>query len=70
MLVLSRKSGQSVRINDMISVTVLGVRGGKVKLGLSGPPEVPFFREEVYRQIHPNGAQISREEPVLAGVCD
>ena len=70
MLVLSRKSGQCVRIDDTISVTVLAVRGDKVKLGFSGPPEVPFFREEVYWKIHPNGVQMSPKEPVLAGVCD
>ena len=69
MLVLSRKSGQCVRIDDTISVTVLAVRGDKVKLGFSGPPEVPFHREEVYREIHRNAAQPSPQEPALAG-CD
>ncbi len=67
MLVLTRKSGQCVRIDDTISVTVLAVRGDKVKLGFSGPPEVPFHREEVYRQIHYNDRQPSPEEPVRAG---
>ncbi len=51
MLVLTRKSGQCVRIDDTISVTVLAVRGDKVKLGFSGPADDPFYRKEVYRKI-------------------
>jgi carbon storage regulator len=51
MLVLSRKEGQKIRISDEISITVLEIRGGKVKLGLCGPPEVSFQREEVYERI-------------------
>ena len=51
MLVLSRKKGQTIRISDSISVTVLDIQGGKVKLGLSGPSEVSFHREEVLRRI-------------------
>lgn len=70
MLVLSRKCGQSIRIDDTISVTVLAVRGGKVKLGLSGPADVPFHREEVYRKIHSNGAQPNPGQPVPVGVSD
>ena len=52
MLVLSRKRGQRILIGDTISVTVLDIQGGKVKLGLSGPPDVAFHREEVHERIH------------------
>ena len=47
MLVLSRKSGQRVRIGQSIEVTVLESHNGRVKLGFSGPPEIPIHREEV-----------------------
>ena len=47
MLVLSRKKGQRVRIGQLIEVTVLESHNGRVKLGFSGPPEVPIHREEV-----------------------
>ena len=51
MLVLSRKKGERIQIGDTISVTVLDVRGGKVRLGIDGPASVPIHREEVHRRI-------------------
>ena len=57
MLVFSRKYGQQVVIGRDIVVTVLGVRNGRVKLGFSGPAEVPIHREELAErlQIDPQG---------------
>ncbi len=51
MLVLSRKSGQCVVIGDEITVMILKVRGSQVKLGISGPKNIPIHREEVYQKI-------------------
>jgi carbon storage regulator len=51
MLVLSRKCGQRVRIGQNIEVTVLESRNGRVKLGFTGPPEVPIHREEVCQRV-------------------
>jgi carbon storage regulator len=51
MLVLSRKKGQQVVIGDQLSVVVLEVRGDRVKLGFSGPAEVPIHREEIHDRI-------------------
>lgn len=51
MLVLSRKPGECVCIGEEIEVTVLEVRGNRVKLGFSGPSEVPIHREEVYQRM-------------------
>ncbi len=51
MLVLNRKAGQRVVIGSDIVVTVLKTRGGSVKLGFSGPPEIPIHREEVYTRL-------------------
>ncbi len=49
MLVLSRKCGERIVIGDTICVTVLQVHGDRVKLGFTGPSEVPIHREEVRR---------------------
>ena len=51
MLVLSRKAGERISIGEDIELTVLDIRKGKVKLGFSGPPEVPIHRDEVVRRI-------------------
>jgi carbon storage regulator len=51
MLVLSQKVGQRVFIGDDIAVMVLGIRGDRVRLGFSCPPEMPVHREEVHRRI-------------------
>lgn len=52
MLILSRKVGEVVRINDDIEVTVVEIRGDKIRLGFSAPKEVPIYRAEVYDAIH------------------
>jgi carbon storage regulator len=51
MLVLSRTLHQSIVINDHIVVTVLGVRGDTVRLGVEAPGEIPVHRQEVYEKI-------------------
>ncbi len=51
MLVLTRKSGESIRIGDGIIVTVLDQAGGQVKVGITAPPQVPIHREEIYLKI-------------------
>jgi len=71
MLVLTRKSNQSIMIGDEVEVTVLAIMGEKVRLGISAPRSVPVFRKEVYVEIHgdesgagtkPPGASGAREE--------
>jgi carbon storage regulator len=51
MLVLSRKRGQGIVIGNGVTVTVLEVRGDRVKLGFNGPDGMPIHREEVYQRI-------------------
>ena len=51
MLVLTRKSGESLRIGAGIRVTVVSTSGGQVRLGIEAPTRVPVFREEVYARI-------------------
>lgn len=52
MLVLSRKSNESIVINNNITVTVVEIRGDKVRLGIVAPKEIPVHRQEVYDLIH------------------
>jgi carbon storage regulator len=51
MLVLTRKSNQSIMIGDNIEVSVLAIVGEKVRIGIQAPREVPVFRKEVYLEI-------------------
>jgi carbon storage regulator len=51
MLVLTRKSNQSIMIGDDIEVSVLAVMGEKVRIGIEAPRSVPVFRKEVYIEI-------------------
>jgi carbon storage regulator len=56
MLVLSRKSGETIVIGDDIRVTVLEIRGNSVKLGLAAPREVPLRRAELPAEMTPEQA--------------
>jgi carbon storage regulator len=50
-LVLTRKSNQSIMIGDDIEVSVLAIMGEKVRIGIQAPRDVPVFRKEVYLEI-------------------
>jgi carbon storage regulator len=52
MLVLSRKLGETVCIGSDIRVSVLGIQGGRVRLGLSAPPDVPIHRTEIVPRLN------------------
>ena len=60
MLVLSRKLNESIVINENIVVTVLGVKGDRVRIGIDAPGEIPVHRQEVYKKM--------RNEDVLMSV--
>ncbi|MDP6673395.1 MAG: carbon storage regulator CsrA [Gammaproteobacteria bacterium] len=51
MLILTRRIGESVVIGDDVDVTVLGVKGSQVRLGVKAPKEVAVHREEIYERI-------------------
>jgi carbon storage regulator len=65
MLVLTRKLNESIIINDDIRITVVGIRGNHVRLGLEAPDSVAIFREELFRRA---GADESRETSAAAGL--
>jgi carbon storage regulator len=56
MLVLTRKSNQSIMIGDDIEVSVLSIMGEKVRVGIQAPRDIPVFRREVYLEIQQEGA--------------
>jgi len=51
MLILSRRNGESIRIGDEVTITILQVKGGQVKIGINAPREVAVHREEVYKRL-------------------
>lgn len=51
MLVLTRKPGEALYIGDNVKVTLQGIRGNQVRLGIEAPPSVKIYREEIYAQI-------------------
>ena len=51
MLILTRRVGESLMIGDEVTVTVLGVKGSQVRIGVRAPEKIPVHREEVFRRI-------------------
>jgi carbon storage regulator len=70
MLVLTRKSNQSIMIGDDVEVSVLSVMGDKVRIGIQAPQEVPVFRTEIYLEIHRQDGEGATEQDVRGEVSD
>ena len=51
MLILTRRVGETIRIGDDVSVTVLGVKGNQVRVGIAAPPSVAVNRQEIHERI-------------------
>ena len=66
MLVLSRKRDERIVIGDNIIITVVEVRGDKVRLGIEAPTEVPVHRQEVLDAMRRNSAEQSKAPPAGA----
>jgi carbon storage regulator len=63
MLVLSRQRDESIMIGDNIVITIVDIRGDKVRLGINAPAEIPVHRQEVYDAIQRENLRSSRLEP-------
>ena len=57
MLILTRRVGETLMIGDDVTVTVLGVKGNQVRIGVNAPKEVAVHREEIYERIKAEGNQ-------------
>jgi carbon storage regulator len=63
MLVLSRQRDESIIIGDNIVITIVDIRGDKVRLGINAPTEIPVHRQEVYEAIQRENVRAGRLEP-------
>lgn len=61
MLILTRRTGETIMVGDEVTVTVLGIKGGQVRIGINAPGDVAVHREEIYERIK-NEAQALPEQ--------
>lgn len=57
MLILTRRIGETLMVGDDISVTVLGVKGNQIRLGVDAPKDVSVHREEIYQRLQSEGGK-------------
>ncbi|MNF90678.1 hypothetical protein D3C84_732550 [compost metagenome] len=63
MLILTRKVGESIVINDDIKVTILGVKGMQVRIGIDAPKDVQVHREEIFKRIQAGSPAPEKGDP-------
>ena len=69
MLILTRKSGESITIGDDVKITVVEVKGKQVRIGIEAPRSYMIHREEVYLSIQEENRRAAKESPIsIAGL--
>lgn len=63
MLILTRRVGETLMIGEQVTVTVLGVKGNQVRVGISAPKDVSVHREEIFQRIQ----RVDSDEPITQG---
>ncbi len=66
MLILTRRVGETLMIGDQVTVTVLGVKGNQVRIGINAPKDVSVHREEIYQRIRRDGDDAAPAEGEVA----
>lgn len=62
MLILTRRVGETLMVGDSVSVTVLGVKGNQVRIGINAPKDVSVHREEIYLRIQKEQGDVDLED--------
>jgi carbon storage regulator len=70
MLVLTRKKGQSIVVNDNIEITVLDVQGDQIRIGIEAPKEISVHRKEVYLEIQEENRKAAESKAISATALD
>ncbi len=61
MLILTRRADESLMIGDDIKITVLGIKGNQVRIGIDAPKDVPVHREEIYQRIKDEEMRVAQD---------